>query len=129
MGDADSTSGGLFSSLRRAGDSLLALAQGRLHLFALELQSEKLRLVEMLLWLSVGLALGGAGMLLGTLTLALYLWETARFSGLLVMTGFFLGTSALVFWRVRRRLRKGPLPFADTIAEFKQDRVCLRSHD
>ena len=120
---------GLLGSLRRIGESVLALAQSRLQLFALELQGEKLRLVDALLWLSLGLALGSVGLLLGTAALALFLWKQARFAGLLVMTGFFLGAAAVVFWRLRARLRKGPLPFADTIAEFKKDRACLRKQD
>jgi uncharacterized membrane protein YqjE len=129
MSEANLKPARLLSSLRRIGDSALALAQSRLQLFVLELQDEKLRLVNMLLWLSIGLALGGAGLFLGTVVLALYLWETARFAGLLMMTGAFLGAAALIFCRLRKRLRNGPMPFADTIAEFKKDRACLRKQD
>jgi uncharacterized membrane protein YqjE len=129
MSESDPKPAGLLGSLRRIGDSLLGLAQSRLQLFALELQGERLRLVDTLLWLSAGLVLGGIGLLLGTMALALYLWQTARFAGLLLMAGVFLAAAAVIFWRVRVRVRKGPMPFADTIAEFKKDRACLQKRD
>jgi uncharacterized membrane protein YqjE len=103
MSEADPKATGPFASLRRICDSLLALAQSRLQLFALELQGEKLRLVDTLLWLGAGLAFGGLGLLLGAAALALYLWETARFAGLLAMTGVLVGAAAVILWRLRAR--------------------------
>ncbi|MBI5384511.1 MAG: phage holin family protein [Verrucomicrobia bacterium] len=129
MGETAPPPGGWLASLRRLGDSLLALAQSRLQLLALELQSEQLRLVNTLLWLGLGLALGGVGLLFGAAALALYLWEIARFAGLLVMMVVLVGAAAVILWRLRERLRKGPQPFAETIAEFKKDRACLRGKD
>ena len=117
------------SPLRRLGDSLLALAQCRVQLFALELRSETLRLAETMLWLGGGLAVGGMGLLLGVITLALYLWKVAGFAGLWSMTVVLVGIAGLVLWRLRERLCKGPLPFAGTIAEFKKDRACLHKPD
>lgn len=120
---------GLLVSLRRIGDSLLALAQSRAQLFALELRSAQLRLVDTLLWLSIAVALGALGVLLGTAALAIYLWEIARFAGLLGLMALFVGAAAVVFWRLRERLRNEPTPFAETIAEFKKDRACLQKQD
>jgi uncharacterized membrane protein YqjE len=129
MGDPEIKPGGVLSSLRRAGESLLALAQSRLQLFALDLQSEKLRLLEALLWLGLGLAIGAVGLILGTVTLALYVWARTGYAGLLVLTGVYLGVGALILWRLRQRLRQGPAPFAQTIAEFQKDRACLQDKD
>ena len=126
MSESGTKPGGVLASLRRMGDSLLALVQSRLQLFALELQSEKLRLMDALLWLSVAVALGAVGLILGTVTLAIYLWETTRYTGLVVLTGIFVGVAAVIVWRLREGIRKGPMPLAGTIAEFKKDRACLQ---
>ncbi len=66
---------------------------------------------------------------MGAATAALYVWQTAGFVGLLAMAGIFFGAAALIFWGLRQHLRNGPMPFADTIAEFKKDRACLRRQD
>jgi uncharacterized membrane protein YqjE len=129
MGDTAPKPAGLPASLRRIGDSLLGLVESRLQLFALELQSEKLRLAGLLCWLSLAVALGGAALFLFTAALALYLWETSRFAGLLAMGGVLTGAAAAIFWRLRARLKKGPPPFTDTIAEFKKDRACFLKRD
>lgn len=120
---------GLHAVLRRISDSLLGLAQSRLQLFALEVQSEKLRLLDILLWFSFGAVLGSVGLLLGTMALGIVVWEIAGIAGLLVMMGVFLGASIIVFWRLRGWLRRGPTPFADTIAEFRKDRSCFHKQD
>lgn len=129
MNESDPQPAGLLASLRRIGESLLGLVQSRLQLLALDLQGETLRLVDTLLWLAIGLALGGVAGLAGATALALYLWKTWHFAGLLVMAGVFGVAAAVVLWRLRARLRKGPMPFADTIAEFKKDRACLQKQD
>jgi uncharacterized membrane protein YqjE len=71
-------------------------------------------------------ALGAVGLILGTVTLAIYLWETTRYTGLVVLTGIFVGVAAVIIWRLREGIRKGPMPLAGTIAEFKKDRACLQ---
>jgi len=129
MSESSQEPAGLLVSLRRIGDSLLALAQSRAQLFALEVQSAQLRLVDTLLWLGLAVALGAMGALIGTAALAIYLWEVARFAGLLGLMALFVGAAAVVSRRLRERLRKEPMPFAETIAEFKKDRACLQKQD
>ncbi len=62
MSEAYAGPAGLLGSLRRIGDSLIAVAQSRLQLFALELRGERLRLMDTLLWLSIAVLLGGVGL-------------------------------------------------------------------
>lgn len=121
--------GGLLGSVRRMFDSLLGLAQTRLQLFSLELESEKLRLVDTLAKLAVALSIAFAGLLLGIFTVALFVWEQARFRGLLMMTGVILAAAAFLLWRLRSDLSKRPAPFAKTLAEFNKDRSCLGKKD
>lgn len=121
--------GGLLGSVRRMFDSLLGLAQTRLQIFSLELESEKLRLVDTLAKLAVALSIAFAGLLLGIFTVALFVWEQARFRGLLIMTGVILAVAAFLLWRLRSDLHKRPAPFAKTLAEFNKDRSCLGQKD
>jgi uncharacterized membrane protein YqjE len=116
---------GWLNSLRRAGDSLLGLAQSRFELFAAELQEEKLRALTTIAWVVVALVLVAAGLLVGLGALAIYLWDIARYFGLagLALVTMAAGTGILL--AIRRRLQNGPAPFSETINEFRKDRECL----
>jgi len=129
MSEPKGKPGGVLASLRRMGDSLLALAQTRVQLFALEVQSETLRRLDLLLRLGIALAVGAMGLMVATAALAIYLWRTAGYAGLLLAAGVLVGLGAILVWRLREATRKGPLPFAETIAEFEKDRACFRGKD
>ena len=73
---------GWLNSLRRAGESMLGLMQSRIELFAVELQEEKLRLIGTIAWLVIALALIVAGLLVGLGAVALYLWDVAKYFGI-----------------------------------------------
>lgn len=51
-------SGGWLESLRRIGESLLALLGSRFELFSVEWQEEKLRLLNLLVWLGLAAVIG-----------------------------------------------------------------------
>ena len=127
MSESGTKPSAVLGSLRRMGDSLLGLVQTRVQLFALELQGETLRRLDLLLWLGVALAVGAMGMMVGTAALAIYLWRTAGYAGLMLAAGVLVGLSALWVWRLREGLRKDPPPFANTVAEFEKDRACLQT--
>ena len=63
MDEASDKSAGWQNSVRRAGDTLLGLAQNRFELFAVELQEEKQRALGVIVWLVVALSLIVAGLL------------------------------------------------------------------
>lgn len=117
---------GWLASLRRVGDSLLSLAQNRVELFAVELQEEKLRALNLITWLVIALALVVAGLLVGLGALALYLWNAAGYWGLigLALASLVAGVGALQL--IYRWIRNGPTPFGETIGEFKRDCSFLR---
>ena len=125
MDENERTTDGWFSSLRRTGDSLLGLAKNRLELFAVELQEEKLRALNVLVWLVVALALIVAGVLVALGALALYLWHIAAYFGLIGLALVSLAAGAGLLWGIRNRIRSGPPPFAKTVDEFKKDRACM----
>lgn len=129
MSEPESLDNGLLASIRRFFISLLGLAQNRLELFAVEFQSERLRLLDRLFWLAIALAVGFIGLILATVTLALFLWQTTGFLGLIVLAALFLAVAAFLLVRLRNQLRNAPLPFSGTIAEFKKDCSCLQNRN
>jgi uncharacterized membrane protein YqjE len=126
MNEHTRETGGWLGSLRRTGDSLLGLAQSRFELFAVELQEEKLRALNLIVWLVIALALVVAGLLVVLGALAICLWNVAGYWGLVGLAVASLATGAGALWRTQHRIRNRT-PFADTIGEFKKDRECLRS--
>ena len=119
--------GGWLSSLRRIGESSLALLRGRFELFTVEWQEEKLRLLNLLIWLGLAAALGAAGVFLAVGTLAVWLWAWAGYAGLIGLAVAALAVAFAIFWSIRRSIGTGPPPFAHTVAEFRKDGECLRS--
>jgi len=121
--------GSLFGSLRRLGDSLLGLLHARLELATVELQEEKLRLVELLLRVAAVAVLALLALMTGTALLVVLFWERHPVLALAAITAVY-GTAALFLWfGVKRRLDAAPPPFSETLAEFKKDADCLRGKD
>ena len=118
--------GGWLESGKRMVDSLLGLMLTRIELFSVELQEEKLRAVQLLTWFGIAFGLGLAGLLIGLAALSLYLWEVARYAGLITLSVLLLIASGWVLRTIRLRIRTGRVPFDQTIAEFRKDRECLR---
>lgn len=125
MPDGPQDEAGVINSLRRIATSLVGLARTRAELFAVELQEEKLRAITLLLWLSLGLVLGMAGVMVSIGALALWLWQRAGYLGLAGLAGGALVLSGVIFTCIRRQLIRGPSPFAGTVEEFKKDVASL----
>jgi uncharacterized membrane protein YqjE len=118
MGQTDSSPDGLFVSIRRLGETLLAVVQNRLELAAVELGEEKHRLVDALMWAMMTVVLA-------TVTVLFVFRDNA----LPVLLGFclaYMAASVTAFAMLRRRLKNWPLPFTHTLAEMKKDRECLQ---
>ena len=117
---------GWLESLRRIGESSLALVRGRFELFTVEWQEEKLRLLNLLFWFGLAVTLGAAGVLVGMAVLALWLWDSFRYGGLIGLALAALATAAGIAWGLRRKIQTGAQPFNQTVAEFRKDGECLQ---
>ncbi|MBA4138292.1 MAG: hypothetical protein C0518_13350 [Opitutus sp.] len=117
---------GFVSSLQNLGDALLGTAQDRLRLFAVELQEEKLRLVQILLFTAAAVLAGIMTLTFASLTLAFLFWESGRLIVLVGITVFYLVALLAIVVAFRRFLKRQMPPFAATLEEFKNDRACLR---
>lgn len=128
MADDESSGGGIVASAKRLGNSVLGLLRTRIELLAVELQEEKLRALDLLLWLTVAVALVVAAILLVLGTLALYLWQSAGYAGLIGLSAGVSIAAGGVYLFLRRKIVSGPEPFSATVGEFRKDMECLR-HD
>ena len=117
---------GFAESVRRIGKSLLDLLHTRAELFSIELQEEKVRVLRLVLWVAAAIAVGVSGLLIAMGALALWVWESAGYWGLIGLAIGALGAAAVILWGVHRNVTNGPAPFAGTVAEFKKDAACLR---
>lgn len=116
---------GLVQSLRRLAATLVALLQTRLELLANELEEERVRLVQVLLWGCIALAFLLLGVVMLTLFVVVLFWDTHRVlvSGLLALTFIAIGLAAVAVARSRARARSRL--FSASLAELANDREQL----
>jgi uncharacterized membrane protein YqjE len=124
MSEASETKPGVWASLKRILDTLLAAAQNRVELFAVELQEEKCRLVEAILCAAAVAAFGMMTLSLVTFTVVLLFWENGRLPALASLSVLYLVGTVLA-WRALQSRLKDRSAFAGTLDELKKDRACL----
>jgi uncharacterized membrane protein YqjE len=123
MAETEPTSAGLLGSLRRLVRIIGATFQNRVELFAVELQEERYRLVELML-------LAGGALVLGLLALVLFsgviVFAFAREYRIYAAAGLgvvYLAVGAGLVMRIKRVLREEM--FSATMQQVKKDWECL----
>ena len=116
---------GLLQSLRNLAATLVALLQTRLELLGTELEEERLRLSQALLWGCIALAFLVLGVVMLTFFLVVLFWDTHRVlvSGLLAFIYLAVGVAAVIAARDRMRARSKL--FSTSLAELAKDREQL----
>ena len=117
MSEATETKPGVWASLQRILDTLLATAQNRVELFAVELQEEKCRLAEAILCAAAAAALGMMTLTLVTFTVVILFWENGRIPALVGLSMLYLVGTALA-WRALRSRLKARSAFTGTLEEL-----------
>ena len=126
MSEDTETKPGVWASLNRGLDALLATTHNRVELFAVELQEEKCRLVEAILCAAAVVAFGLMSLSLVTFTVVVFFWENGLLPALAGLSVLYLLGTALA-WRALQSRLKARSAFADTLAELKKDRSCLET--
>ena len=117
---AEST--GLMESLERLAGTLLVIFQTRLELLSNEMEEERVRIEQMLLYGSVALFFFGLSIMLLTTFIVVLFWDSHR---LLVLGGFtalFFVAGLLVLNELRRVVREKSKLFSASLAELADDR-------
>jgi uncharacterized membrane protein YqjE len=113
--------GGVVASLHRMFDVGKDAVGTRLQLLLLELEEEKYRFIEGLIWTFVTMALGLVALILVSFTIVVLLWETARIPTLVLMTLLYFLAAFLIYRGLKSRLKYAPPPLADTLKQLKKD--------
>ncbi|HWW01305.1 MAG TPA: phage holin family protein [Candidatus Acidoferrum sp.] len=123
MVEPEETSRGLFKSLRRLATTLVAVFQNRVELFAVEMQEERHRLVEVLVLAGGALVLATLAVLVFSAVLICLFAEPYRiYAALGIGVLYVLGAVGLAV-RLKERLRTEP--FTETLNQIKKDCECL----
>ena len=129
MENSSPASTGIMGSLRTLGDGLIASVQDRLELFSVELQEEKFRLIQTVLWISAAVFTGMMAVMFASLTLVYLFWESARLAVLGGLTVLYAAALIAIIIAFRRYLARQPSPFAVTLHEIKDDRACIQTRN
>lgn len=118
---------GLLDSARRVLVALIEIGHTRLQLASTEVEEERLRIAELLIYATVSLFFLGVGLVLASLLVVLLYWDDHRELVLAGISGVFLlvGTVLALTWR--RKARQKPKLLATTVAELQRDRDALRA--
>jgi uncharacterized membrane protein YqjE len=117
------TSGfGFLGSIRRMFDNAIGAFHSRVELIVVELQEERDRIVNVLVWSGVLLFLLFMAIVAFSFVLIVALWQYAVWVGL-ALGAFYLVGATVAAGVVRKRL-KTPL-FSETISQLRKDREWL----
>lgn len=117
-----SESTGLMASIKRLTGTLLAIFQTRLELLSNEMEEERLRIGQMLLYGSVALLFFGLTIMLLTVFLVVLFWDSYRLQVLGGLTALFFVAGLLVWNALRRLARERSKLFSSSLAELADDR-------
>lgn len=117
---------GLLAAAGTLVESVLGSVRNRVQLLSVELQEEKLRLVQLIIWVSAAVFSAMMTIAFATVTIVSLFWDNARLAALGIVTLFYALCLIIVCWRFRRYLDRQPKPFEATLGELDKDRACFR---
>lgn len=117
---------GLLNSARRVLVALIEIGQTRLQLASTEVEEERLRVAELLLYATLALFFLGVGLVLASLLLVLLYWDDHREFVLAGVSAVFIALGAGLALTWRHKARHKPKLLATTIAELQRDRDALQ---
>jgi len=102
--------------------TLLSMLHTRFELFTLEASDQASRMVRLVVMALLAVFAVLLGVLVCSLTIALYFWPTEyRFVALWLLVLFYVVCALVLGWLVRRGFKKGPAPFSATLDELRRD--------
>lgn len=116
---------GFLDALRNLGGGLIDSVHDRVALVATELQEEKIRFIQLLLWIHAVVFAAMMATTFASITLVYWFWDTARLEVLCGLTAFYVVAFGATLFSFRRYLTRQPRPFAATLQELQEDRACI----
>ncbi|HEU6448142.1 MAG TPA: phage holin family protein [Verrucomicrobiae bacterium] len=115
---------GLVATAARVLKTVRAAVVNRIELFLVELQEERLRLLDALLLLLVGVVFALMALILVTFIIVILFWETHRLLVLILLAAAYAAAAVTAIAMVYSRLRRWRA-FSETLEQIKKDRACL----
>ena len=112
---------GLMVSVKRLAGTLLAIIQTRLELLSNELEEERLRVRQMVVYGSVVLFLFAMATMLMTVFVVVLFWDSYRLQVLGGLTVLFLVAGLLVLNALRRAAAERSKLFSTSLSELSDD--------
>src|SRR5260221_8049030 len=128
MSETPQTEDGLLAPVTRLLKTLVNLLENRLELFLVEVQEERVRLVEVLLLAAMGGLAALMTLILITLTVVVIFWENHRVLVLVLFTLAYAAAAAVAFWTLPSRLNPWRA-FTATLEQIKKDRPWIEKQD
>ena len=120
---------GLFTSLRNLATTLVAVAQTRLELLSAEIEEEQVRLLQILLGSLIALFFSALGVVMLTLFVVAWFWESHRALVIILLAMLYLGIGGVLWLIVRSKVRQKSKLFSASTAELAKDRQQLTPPD
>jgi uncharacterized membrane protein YqjE len=117
---------GLLVSFKRLCATVLEIGQVRLELVGTELELEKKRLFEGMLWALSALLVLGVGLVMFCGFIILLVWEGYRLAAIGVMALIFLAGAVALFLQARKRLSNPKGMFSASVTELNKDCLALK---
>ena len=118
---------GFFASITNLCAGLVEGVEERLQLLSVELHEEKIRLIQIFVWISAAVFTGMMALGFISLTVVFLFSGTARVVALGSFAVLYTGAVTTLVLLFRRFLARQPKPFAATIEELKEDSACIRT--
>lgn len=129
METSTSTSPGFVSALANLCGGLVSGIEDRLQLLSLELHEEKLRIIQIFLWISAAVFTGMMALGFASLTVVFLFSGHARLVALGAFAVFYGTALGVIVIAFRRFLARQPKLFDATLQELKEDRACIRTEN
>ncbi len=110
------------ASVKRLLSTLVSIASTRLELLANELQEERLRLTQMLLFALFALFCFGLGILLLTVFIVVLFWDDHRLAVVGALTVVFFALGLLMVLLLRSKTKAKSRLFSASLAELARDK-------
>lgn len=125
--NAEAPHTGLIGHGKRILSNILELLHNRIELLGVELQEEKYRLIEVLIWGSAAIFLTAISLVIVTVTLVVAVWEDPehRLIALCGLSVFYVVMALISLLRLKSKIREASQPFRETLRALQKDRQCL----
>ena len=117
------------ASFQRLAETVLNTVRNRLELLGIEISEEQQWFVSSLCWAAAGLFCVFTAAIVVTFSALILVTEELRFQVAIAFCLLYLLGAGVALLMVRRKLRRRPPPFQETIAEIRKDIACLRARE